>query len=94
MSAPKRLPKTQEIQIEEDLKRYEDAGLIERATDPSIYAAYIIVVSKKPPKNPPPDWKPEYRLCVNFTQFNKNTDDIVEQIPEQTEVIRAMAGKM
>ena len=38
--------------VEEDLKRYEDAGFIERAKDTSLHAANILVVQKKPPKNP------------------------------------------
>ena len=92
MSA-KRLPKTQELQVEEDLRKYEDAGFIERAKDISTHVANILVVQKKPPKNPPYDWKPEFRLCVNFTEFNKNTEDIVEQIPDQVELIRSVGKK-
>ena len=91
---PRRLPKNQELQIEQDLKRYEDAGIIERATTPSLHAANILVVQKKPPKNPPHDWKPEFRLCVNFIEFNKNTMDIVEQIPDAAEVIRSLGSAL
>ena len=89
----RRLPKTQELQVESDIKKYEDAVFIKRARDVSLHTADILVVQKKPPKNPPYDWKPEFRLCVNFTEFNKNSKDITEQIPDQVEIIRSVGKK-
>ena len=92
IAKPRRYPKPQELQVEHHLRCYLDADVIGIATDISIFACNIIIATKSPPKNPPPNWVPEIRLCANLTQFNKCTKDIVEQIPEQTEVVKNLAG--
>ena len=68
--------------VDTEVENYVAAGFLEIATDPSPYAAGIFCIDKKKPKNAPKDWKPESRLCVDFSIFNSNCEEVVEQIPK------------
>ena len=77
--------------VETEMTNYLNAKIVKLATDPSIYAAGIFCIDEKPPKHAPVDWKPDARLCTDFTIFNNNCVPIVEQIPNMFKLIRSLA---
>ena len=90
---PIKLSSYHQQKLDQEIEKYLKAGFLEIATDTSVYAAPMFFIEKKRPQNAKKDWIPELRMCCDFTQFNQNCKQIIEQIPSCFEIVSQAAQK-
>lgn len=81
--APRRIPIPLLPKVEEELKRMEENGIIERVTEPTEWVAPMVPVIK-------PNGK--VRICVGLTKLNENVKREKFILPTTDSILHKLAG--